>query len=337
VAGQLWQVARAADDPGPLKSAADLCTRALAVRADDRITHDVGFLFWPSAVLGAEATRNQDYVVIGRRAALSLLSRRHPTGLIQAWGNLNDPRARGSSTIDTMMNLPLLWWADRNGVAGARDAAIEHARISARLYIRPDGTTFHVARIAEDGSPVERGTFQGYASNSCWSRGQAWAVHGFIDAYRATGDRQFKEAAETVIQAFLERLPEDDIAPWDFDDPDWRDAPRDASATAIVAAGLLKLARFERSMDSRADEGQTWLAVGTRLLHSLIANAANRCREDGILLKCTYSYPHRSGVSGAVTWGDYFFIECLVLLTFPDRFIDPVAGNGAEFESLDNH
>jgi unsaturated chondroitin disaccharide hydrolase len=219
-----------------------------------------------------------------------------------------------------MMNLPLLWWAERNGIAGAGEAAAAHARAAAGIYVRPDGTTYHTARIDDDGMPVDRGTYQGYGPQSCWSRGQAWAVHGFVDAWRATGEAEFKAVAETVIAAFLERLPGDGIAPWDFDDPDWRTAPRDASATAIVAAALLKLA----GASPAGAERDRWLGNGLELTSALARNAANDTDDDGLLLRSTYSYPHKSGVSGAVAWGDYFYLECLILATDPARLIDPV-------------
>jgi hypothetical protein len=91
------------------------------------------------------ADGNEELAELARRAARTLLARRHASGLIQAWGDLTDTLAAGSSTIDTMMNLPLLWWADRRGVVGAGPAATRHAELTAELYVRADGTTFHRA------------------------------------------------------------------------------------------------------------------------------------------------------------------------------------------------
>ena len=42
----------------------------------------------------------------------------------------------------------------------------------------------------------------------------------------------------------MERLPEDKVPYWDFDDPGIPDAPRDASAAAVVASALLELSTY---------------------------------------------------------------------------------------------
>ena len=81
-------------------------------------------------------------------------------GIVQAWGQLDDSRTQGFSTIDTMMNLPLLWWASgETGDASFWRAAARHARVSAAVYIREDGSTFHTARFDPvTGVLMDRGT-----------------------------------------------------------------------------------------------------------------------------------------------------------------------------------
>src|SRR5690606_31894716 len=208
--GVQWLRAYGADDAG----SAELAARRLADledRADDTTTHDLGFLFFPSYVLGHRLGYvDRERVVVAHRAA-ALLARRFNArgGYLQAFGAIGDARSAGTSTIDTMLNLPLLWWASADGGDPALfEAARWHARTSARLYFRPDGSTYHLLHFDPlSGALATRGTFQGAGTDSCWSRGQAWAVCGFAWAYAATGEPELLDAAERASGYFVDRLP----------------------------------------------------------------------------------------------------------------------------------
>ena len=98
------------------------------------------------------------------------------------------------------------------------------------MLLRPDGSTFHAARFADDGTVLERGTINGAHDDSTWARGQAWAILGLAGCgYRAE--------AERAARWFLDHLPADGIPPWDFS----ADHPKDASAAAIAASALFEL------------------------------------------------------------------------------------------------
>ena len=47
-----------------------------------------------------------------------------------------------------------------------------------------------------------------------------------------------------MTDVYLERLPEDKVPYWDFSAPGIPDAPRDASAAAVVASALLELSTY---------------------------------------------------------------------------------------------
>jgi len=265
----------------------------LEPRAGDLNTHDIGFLFWPSFGLGAELTGDAHLRAVGLRAARTLASRLQPGGYLAAWGPLEDRRARESSTIDTMMNLPLLWWS---GDAALREVARAHALTASRTYFRPDGSTYHRLRFDPDtGTVLDRGTFQGMSAGSCWSRGQAWAIAGFGRAWRETCDSALWAAANRAADYFLTRLGERAVPPWDFADTDPR-APLDSSAAVIAAHGLMDLERYGEAR---------------RLLSSALATCLNVGDDDGLLLHACYSRPHNEGVDSAVIWGDYFTLACL--------------------------
>jgi unsaturated chondroitin disaccharide hydrolase len=316
VAGQLWLASCLRPD-GAFVREARAVVALLAPRADDTTTHDLGFLFWPSAVLGHRVTGDPAYRDLGLRAAKTLCGRLHPAGVLQAWGALDDPRASGRSIVDTMANLPLLWWAESQGDERAGEVARMHARRTAEAFVRDDGSTYHAVRFAGDGTVLERGTIQGLADESTWSRGQAWALHGFADVWRATREAWALEVAERTAGAFLRRLPESGIPPWDFDDP--AGAPTDASAAAIAAAGLLSLA------DAHPDGADPWRGHALSLLDALLARYVSRGTEDGLLLHCCYHVPLGEGVDGATSWGDFFLLDALVHAAAPARWPDPLA------------
>ncbi len=314
VAGQLWLASRL-DGYDSLAREAERVTGALAPRATEATTHDLGFLFWPSAVLGRLATGEERYRVLALRAAAALVERALPSGVIQVVGHLDDPALRGRTIVDTWPNLLLLWWAEREGLEEAGAAARAHLGATLDTLLRPDGSTFHAARFADDGSTLERGTANGLSRDSTWARGQAWAVHGLVSAARATGDPRLSDAADRAARWFLDHLPPSLIPPWDFDDPA---GERDASAAAIVASALFDLGR---DADAR------------RLLDALVDSCLNRGPGDGLLLHCCYRHPIGLCLDSATAWGDFFLLDALVHAVEPERRLDPLLGEGTRVGS----
>jgi len=296
VAGQLWLA-------GEHERAAAV-TDLLRPRAAQPTTHDLGFLFWPSAVLGLAATGDDCYRVLGLRAAASLVRRSLPSGVIQVIGALDDPSCRGRTIVDTWPNLLLLWWAERQGMAGAADAAAAHLEATLPALLREDGSTFHAARLADDRAVLGQGTINGYADGSTWARGQAWAMHGLASAHRATG--AYREEAERTARWFLDHLPDGLVPPWDFDAPPG--GPLDASAGAIAASALLELG---------------WAEEARRLVDALVATCLNPGDGDGVLLHCCYRQPIGHGLDCATVWGDFFLLDALERIEAPARRLDP--------------
>jgi unsaturated chondroitin disaccharide hydrolase len=299
VAGQLWLAG--------LDDEAATVTDLLVPRAAQPTTHDLGFLFWPSAILGYARTGNQRYRDVALQAAASLAARALPSGVLQVIGALDDPEWRGRSIVDTWPNLTLLWWAEREGLREAGVAARSHLAATIDAFLRPDGSTFHAARFADDGTVLERGTVNGHEPDSTWARGQAWAVLGLATAARATGDAGHREAGDLTAQWFLEHLPKDLVPPWDFDAPPG--GPRDASAAAIVASALLDLGREEDAL---------------RLLEALGSSCLNRGEGDGLLLRCSYRPAVGLGLDCATVWGDFFLLDALLHAVEPESRLDPL-------------
>lgn len=313
--GTRW-LAGPVDGRGFDRAAIDARWPHLAARATDHTTHDLGFMFYPSVVLGSalgllDARRARAGVI----AAEQLGRRFNPHGdFLQAFGPVGHHRTAGTSTMDTMMNLPLLWWAGAMpGKENLLVVAKRHARATARAFFRPDGSTYHLVRYAPTaGSIAWRGTFQGAEDTSCWSRGQAWAVAGFAWAGLATGEAEFLETAEWAAEYFIRNLEPDRLPPWDFSAGNEREDVPDASAAAIVALGLLILALS--SPEGTQAKGQRTTAYD--LLMRCHKHAQNRDGStEGILSLSCYSLPHGKGVRGATAWGDFYYGLALALAT----------------------
>jgi unsaturated chondroitin disaccharide hydrolase len=300
VAGQLW-LAGLDDDAAAV-------TELIAPRAARADTHDLGFLFWPSAVLGYLATREEQSRELALQAARSLIARQLPSGVIQVIGALDDPQARGRTIADTLPNLLLLWWAERQGLTDAGEAARSHVQTTLATYFREDGSTYHAVRYADNGSVIWSGTINGWSDDSTWARGQAWAIHGLVSAYRATRVPEVLETLERAVSLFLGRLPDEGVPLWDFDAPP--EGPRDASAAAIVASALLDLGRRDEALG---------------LLHALVEHCQNRSDADGLLLHCCYRYATSDALDCACAWGDFFFLDALMHAVTPERRLDPLA------------
>ena len=123
--------------------------------------------------------------------------------------------------------------------------------------MRADLSTYHAVEYDLATGERTRGfTFQGAFDESCWPRGQAWAIYGFAATARATGKPEYLELAERLADYYLGRLDDGLVPYWDFDDPAIPDAPRDSSASAITAAALLDIAaQHPDAADGRAPGG----------------------------------------------------------------------------------
>ena len=222
----------------------------------------------------------------------------------------------GRFIIDSLMNLPLLFWAgEATGDGSFREKANRHLAQVKRYLFRPDGSTIQVCRLdIKTGELVEQGTHQGLNAHSCWSRGQAWGIYGMALAYRYTGDAQCLAYSKQAADYFLAHLPEDGMCAWDFalTEPD---TPKDTSAAAIAACGLLELARQLPLAD---DMRQRYERAAVDLLLVLAGRhtTANVPESNGILLHGRYT---DDSVDECMIWGDYFYMEALVRALRPWR------------------
>lgn len=296
--------------------------RLVAGRAEDPNTHDIGFIFLGSAIPLHHITGEHGAADVARAAAIRLRDRLVTTkngAYIAAWGPLSDPRGRASSAIDTMANLPLLYWATaQSGDMTYQHAAEAHAKKTREAFVRADYSTFHAVEYDPASGERRRGfTFQGYADDSFWSRGNSWAAYGYAATAEATGQTEYLTLAERVAQAFLDKLPVDLIPPWDFSDPDPK-ALRDSAAAAAMASAIVDIA----SLHPDGARSRHWFDRAIALLTALCDRClATEEKHRGILKHGCYSKPHNEGVDSAVMFGDFFFVEAVCKLLYPGRYL----------------
>ncbi|MHA7134833.1 glycoside hydrolase family 88 protein [Oerskovia turbata] len=284
----------------------------------DLETHDLGFLYSLSCVAPWRLLGDEGARAAALAAADHLMGRfLEPAGILQAWGDLDDPAQRGRTIVDSLMNMPLLTWAGQEtGEARYPDAVRRHTSQLARHIVRDDDTTFHTFTWDPvTGEPLRGGTAQGAGDDSCWARGQAWAIYGFALNHDATGDPELLRVAERCAEHFLGRLPSDGVPYWDLVYGDGSDAPRDSSAAAIAVCGLHELARLQTDPERR----DRYALAARDLLLALVRYTpeAEGLESDALLLHSVYDAPGNVGVDEGSLWGDYFYLEALVRHTVP--------------------
>ena len=284
------------------------------LRLRRNITHDLGFLYTLSCVAAYKLTGDERAEKIAREAARMLCERYNEKGkYIQAWGEMGIGYPNVKIIIDTMLNLPLLYWT---GEAEQTQIAKNHATTAADYLIRKDYTSYHTYLMnPETGEAVCGKTHQGYADESTWARGQAWAVYGFALSYAYTKEERFLTVARKTAEVFIKNLPKDSVPYWDFTFTDGNPDLRDTSAGAIFACGLLELCNLVGE-----EEQKRYHDIVNKVMTSLYENYALKSeRSNGVLGEGVY---HRDdGANECVIWGDYFYMEALTrILTDWERY-----------------
>lgn len=275
--------------------------------------HDLGFLMFCSYGNAYRLTQNPHFKDVILASADTLATLFNPTvGTMLSWPRNVEMLGGHNTIMDNMINLEMLFWAARNG--GDKrlyDIAVKHAETTMKHHFRPDNTCYHVAVYdAVNGDFIKGMTHQGYSDSSMWARGQAWAIYGYTVVYRETHDRRFLDFACKVTDAYLDRLPDDYVPYWDFDDPDIPSAPRDASAASVVASALLELQAY-----CPAERGSQYKDAAVKMLTSLSSdNYRSGDKRPSFLDHSTGHLPAGSEIDASIIYADYYYIEALTRL-----------------------
>jgi unsaturated chondroitin disaccharide hydrolase len=282
-------------------------------------THDLGFMMHISFGHGYKSTKNPIYKEYLLQTADSLATLFNPNvGTIHSWPWMKRKKGWPHNTIiDNMMNLELLFWASKNGEkVELYEMAVRHAKTTKRDFIRPDFSTWHVVVYdSATGVVKQKLTDQGYANESTWARGQAWALYGFTMCYRESGDQEFLETAQGLSEYFIDNLPEDFVPYWDFAAPDIPNDIKDASAAAIAASALVELSTLIKSEDLQSKYWNT----AERILASLSSDKYLSVSNDAILRHCVGNKPADSEVDVSLIYADYYYLEALLRMKNVER------------------
>jgi hypothetical protein len=141
-------------------------------------------------------------------------------------------------------------------------------------------------------------------------------------AYGETHDARLLDTAQRVADWFIGHLPADRVPYWDFDAPNIPNEPRDTSAAAIAASGLVELSALVPDAASRA----SYRTAAFGILASLSSPAylAESSTSRGLLLHGVGNKPANSEVDVSLIYGDYYFLDALlryqgIVSTAPSR------------------
>ncbi len=315
--GIMWHL-YAATKEDSFREAAETAENTLdkALENYNCLHHDVGFMWHLSAGASYRLTGNEKSKNRNLHAAASLASRYNVNGgFIKAW---NEDDVQGWVIIDSMMNIPLLYWAAKEtGNIAFKQIAMHHADRLLQDHIRPDGSVYHIIEYN-----YETGEFigpaphtQGYNPEySSWTRGQGWAVYGYAMSYIFTGEQRYLDAAKKVAHYFIAAVCNDGYVPkCDFRSPE-EPVLYDTSAGAITACGLIEIAKAVPEYEKKM-----YISAAISILKALTEGHCDWSEEEESILQdsmASYSAAeHRPWI-----YGEYYFVEAMYKL----KGFDPI-------------
>ena len=304
--GTLWYQSEYADDEYWQQQAEKYTEMLQDEQFNDR-DHDLGFKMFCSYGNGYRLTQNPKYRAILITSAKTLATRFNPnTGTIKSWDRWIYP-----VIIDNMMNLELLFWAAKEAQdKELYNIAYTHASTTLKNHFRDDYSSYHFVQYDTiTGRVIEKKTYQGYADDSSWARGQAWGLYGMTMTYRETKDSVFLKQALGIANYIMdnEALKKEGVPYWDFNDPAIPNAPRDASAAAVICSALYELLGY-----APKDQSNVLLKFADNILQSLASPEyyASVGSNNNFLLKHSTGFkPKNREVDVPLNYADYYFLE----------------------------
>jgi unsaturated chondroitin disaccharide hydrolase len=315
--GSLWELYQATGD-SYYKTQATKFTTPLSV--DQHNTSDVGFQVFDSFnPLLAQSPGNASDIQVMLNAAAAKATQYNPVvGAFESWDRTStsgNPQANFPVLMDLIMDSNLMFWAAaQTGNQTYYNEALQNAITEETYLVRPDGGSAQFAYFnSATGKFIDNEAYEGFSSTSTWSRGEAWGIYGFTLAAQQTGRADFLATAEKMADYFLAHLPADNVPYWDFNDPAIPNAPRDTSAAAVAASGLLQLSKLIGASDPTA--AATYHTAAGNILGSLasptyLADPAQP--GDGILLHGALNVPANPSIpDNSLIFGDYYFLQAI--------------------------
>ncbi len=321
--GILWQLYHVTKDEMYRESAKELEEKLDAtLMSPEDMDHDSGFRWLLTSGANFRETGKEESYRRTLLAACNMAGRFNPVGnYIRAWNDWGNKEKLGENAgiaiIDCMMNLPLLYWAsEQTKDPRFYHIAVKHADTVMEHFIREDGSVIHIGEFDPyTGEFLRSVGGQGYAHGSAWTRGQAWAIYGFVLSYQHTKKEKYLECAQKIADYFISNIPQSGLIPVDFCQPGncgWEDS----TAAAIAACGMLEIAK-----SVGGGEDDLYRKAALKLLYTLYEKRCDWSPEtDAIIQKCTAAY-HDKEHEFTIIYGDYFFIEAIWKLTGQELFL----------------
>lgn len=312
--GVLWYMYQVGQDE-TMKENAEKIEGALDEILKDFYTihHDAGFVWSLTSVANYRLTGNEESRRRALTAASHLAGRFNLKGqYIRAWNERQGKDNEGWAIIDCSMNLPLLYWAsEETGDPRFRHIAKAHADTVVKEFAKADGSTYHIVCFdPETGVKLGQRAGQGAFEESAWARGQSWIIYGMALSYRYTKQASYLRTAIAAADYFIRNLPEDYIPFWDFKVERGEDVPRDTSAAACAACGMLEIASHPGC--ANPEHYRMWAEKIIKAIYAKWWLTDPECQ--GLIGGGTFNCPAGKGIHESLIYGDYFFTEAVMRL-----------------------
>ncbi len=325
--GLLWLAHKYTLDPKYVRSA-EYWLEKLRKRINSQTVFR-GFLFYYGGAIAEilfANTKAREIALLGAEGLCKLYNEKAKLIPLGAEAEEASHVGLAETNVDCVMLIALLSWAsEKTGNQKLREMGVQNARSHVRLCVRDDGSVCQSASFdTNTGRFVARYTHKGFSDDSTWSRAQAWGMLGYsLAAASAPHEEEFLKVAIKVSDWWIDHVPEDKIAFWDFDDPKVPLVERDTSATAIATSSLLKLSKLVKN-----SQRQKYIHAAEETLENLVNHHMtplheNESRSGGMLLHGCYNKKIKLATNNELVWGDYFFLEGLLDLngSFGERII----------------
>lgn len=263
-----------------------------------------GILYMPLCVPAVDICQSQKAKDILMEAAEYLYSMFVSNGsYFMAWRGIKN------FAVDSIINITLMHWASQaTGDSKYFDAALRHIDTEIKNIMRPDGSTYHLIWLDTAGDFERFESNQARTDDSCWARGQAWAMYGMAMFHRYTRSSQYLACFKKLAAYFFDNLNDNMISCCDLYFKNTSE-PVDTSASAIAVCAVLEMAK--QLPDDKDIAKFASIADGVML--SLIKNysVAYDNYIDALILGGTDNI-RQGWYDEALIFGDYFYMEALV-------------------------
>jgi len=217
-------------------------------------------------------------------------------------------------------NLILDWWAFKEtGDDAFAKGARRHLDLTYRDFVLDDGSTIEfIDYDTQTGNKLRHYTLLGAHDESCWSRGQSWAVAGYLRAWEALGDERYLAIGNKLLDYWMQNSGPSGIPPWDFKDPalesDPASVPLDTSAAAVVVEQLARLAILKNQTPLAQKATARLQPMLDGLLQHLTPLDTRPGLPAGMLLDGCFNQPKRYANRSELIWGTAYLLFALYYL-----------------------